>query len=269
VPRLEYADYLDHIRSDSARFREVLTTCDPAARVPSCPDWSADDLLWHLTTVQHWWCAMVSNRPQSPDEMGYQEPDRPEGREALLAAYDDAHASFVAAIEAADPAEPAWSWSGDPADHTVGFTYRRQAHEALIHRLDAELAAGALTPLDATLATDGVDEVLDVMYGGLPPWGSFAPLPQFLEFRLTDAGTSIWTQLGIFSGTPPKGGAISDEKDMHVVSDPGVPADTVVTGDAGAIDAWLWHRRDDTDIAVTGDRAVYDHARVVLDHPID
>ena len=39
----------------------------------------------------------------------------------------------------ADPAEPAWTWS---AEQTVGFTLRRQAHEALIHRLDAEQTAG-------------------------------------------------------------------------------------------------------------------------------
>jgi len=246
----------------------VLATCDPAARVPSCPDWDAADLLWHLTTVQHWWCAMVTNRPQSPEEMGYVEPERPEGYDALLAAYDHAHAAFVAAVETADPADPAWSWSGDPADHTVGFTYRRQAHEALIHRLDAELASGAPSPLDPALATDGVEEVLDVMYGGQPPWGSFDPLPHYLEFRLTDTGTSVWTQLGIFAGTTPEGHEISGEKDMHVVPDPGVPADTVVVGAAGDMDAWLWRRADDG-ITVTGNREIYDHARVVLDHPID
>ncbi len=269
MPRLEYSAYLAHIRHDSARFREVLATCDPAARVPSCPDWSAADLLWHLCTVQHWWWAVLTNRPQSPDEMGYTEPDRPDSYDQLLAAYDDAHGAFVAALEAADPAEPAWSWSSDPADHTVAFTYRRQAHEALIHRVDAELVASDPTPLDPALAADGVNEVLDVMYGGLPPWGSFEPLPHFLEFRLTDTATSVWTRLGIFSGTPPEGEEISDEKDMHVVADPGLPADTVITGTAGAVNAWLWHRGDDDGITVTGDRTVYDHARVVLDHPID
>jgi uncharacterized protein (TIGR03083 family) len=212
---------------------------------------------------------MVANRPESPDEMGYQEPDRPEGHDALLAAYDEAHAAFVAALEAADPGEPAWTWSGDPADHTVGFTYRRQAHEALIHRVDAELAAGALTPLDPALATDGVDEVLDVMYGGLPPWGRFDPEPHFLEFRVADTGVSVWTQLGIFSGTTPDGEEISGEQDMHVVPDPGVEPDTVVTGDAGPMDAWLWRRRDDEGITVTGDLDVYDRARAVLKHPIN
>jgi uncharacterized protein (TIGR03083 family) len=269
VTRLEFPDYLDHIRRDSARFREVLAECDPAARVPSCPDWSAADLLWHLTTVQHWWHAMIANRPRTPEEMGYAEPVRPEGHAALLEAYDEVHTAFVAVLEAAEPAEPAYSWSGDPANHNVGFTYRRQAHEALIHRLDAELVAGDVTPLDTALAADGVDEALDWMYGNLPPWGSFDPLPRFVEFRMPDAATSVWTQLGIFTGTSPDGEVYADEKDMHVVADPGRPADVVVEGEAAALDAWLWKRRDDAGITVTGDSETYDFARTVLDHPID
>ena len=56
---------------------------------------------------------------------------------------------------------------------------------------------------------------------------------------------------------------------MHVVPAPGGAADAVVTGPAGALDAWLWHRRDDAGIDVTGDGAVLDHAREVLGQPID
>lgn len=269
VTRLEYADYLTAIRRESARFREVLAACDPAAPVPSCPQWTAADLLWHLTEVQHWWHAMVANRPKGADEMGYAKPERPEGHDALLAAFDQAHAAFADAVAGADPADPAYSWSGDPADHTVGFTYRRQAHEALIHRLDAELAAGDVSPFDPALAADGVDEVLDVMYGNLPSWGRFDPLPHYLEFRVSDVDTSVWTQIGIFSGTAPDGREYVDEKDMHVVADPGRPADAVVTGEAGALDAWLWRRRDDHGITLTGDRTVLGHALELLSNPID
>ena len=43
---------------------------------------------------------------------------------------------------------------------------------------------------------------------------------------------------------------------MHVVPDPGADGRRVVTGDAAALDAWLWHRRDDAGITVTGDAAV-------------
>jgi hypothetical protein len=126
-----------------------------------------------------------------------------------------------------------------------------------------------VTPLDTALAADGVDEALDWMYGNLPEWGSFDPLPQYVEFRLTDAGTSVWTQPGIFAGTAPDGTVYANEKDMHVVPAPGGAADVVVSGPAGALDAWLWHRRDDAGIDVTGDGAVWDHAREVLDQPLD
>ncbi len=269
MTRLAYPAYLTAIRRESARFRDILATCDPTSPVPSCPEWTAADLLWHLTEVQHRWHAIIANRPQNPDQMAYVRPERPEDRDALLAAYDEAHAAFVSAVEAADPADAAYSWSGDPANRTVGFTYRRQAHEALIHRLDAELAVGDVTPLDPSLAADGVEEVLDVMYGDLPPWGSFDPLPRYLEFRLSDADTSVWTQIGTFSGTAPDGREYAHEKDMHVVGRPGVPADAVVTGEAGAMDAWLWQRRDDAGITVTGDRAVFDHARELLANPTD
>ncbi|MGM3262735.1 maleylpyruvate isomerase N-terminal domain-containing protein, partial [Klebsiella pneumoniae] len=86
------------------------------------------------------------------------------------AAAEQASADLVAELRAADPAEPAWSWS---ADRTVGFTVRRQAHEALVHRLDAEQAAGAVTALDPALAADGVHEALAVMFGAEPPFGSW------------------------------------------------------------------------------------------------
>ena len=79
----------------------------------------------------------------------------------------------------------------------------------------------------------------------------------------------MWTQIGTFSGTAPDGREYALEKDLHVVADPGVPADVVVCGEAGAMDAWLWQRRDDAGITVTGDPAVFDHAHEVLANPTD
>jgi len=46
----------------------------------------------------------------------------------------------------------------------LGFVRRRQAHEVLIHRLDAELTAGVdASAMDPRLSADGVDELLRVM----------------------------------------------------------------------------------------------------------
>lgn len=264
MARLDRDDYVRHLRADSARFRTVLADCDPATQVPGCPDWSAADLLWHLAEVQWFWGRTVRTRPTAPGEAD-EGPERPPTYDGLLAAFDEYSAALAAELAAADPADPAWTWS---QEQTVGFVVRRQAHEALIHRLDAEQAAGQTTPLDPVLAADGVDECLDVMFGGCPPWGSFAGLPHYVRVDLTDSGESIWVQIGRFTGTDPDDGVHHDVDDISVVADPGVDADASVRGPAAALDAWLWRRGDDGEIRVTGDRAVYDHFRLAVNQPI-
>ncbi|MCF6379552.1 maleylpyruvate isomerase family mycothiol-dependent enzyme [Nocardioides KLBMP 9356] len=259
--------YLDHVRSESARFREVLTTCDPTARVPSCPDWDAADLLWHLATVQRWWAEVLSARPARPEEV---DPERPEAYDDLLSTFDERSAELVRVLGEADPADEAWNWSDD---HTVGFILRRQAHEALIHRVDAEQTAGVDSELDPLLASDGVHECLAVMYGGCPPWGRWEPGEGLVRVDVTDTGESFWVRFGTFSGTDPDSGTTySDEEDFHVVDPPGdgdVEPDAVVDGTAAALDLWLWSRGNDTDISVVGDREVLDRFRAIVGSPIN
>jgi len=59
-------DYLGHLASESARFADAIRLAPPAARVPSCPDWTADDLLWHLAEVQFFWGRAQAGRRQVP-----------------------------------------------------------------------------------------------------------------------------------------------------------------------------------------------------------
>lgn len=258
--------YLTHLREESARFRAVLTDCDPAAGVPSCPGWSAADLLWHLATVQRWWAEVLTARPERPEEV---EPPRPAAYDDLLGAFDEWSARLVEVLDGADPGEEAWCWSDD---HTVGFILRRQAHEALVHRVDAELTAGTPSEVDAVLAADGVHEVLDVMYGGCPPWGSWEPGEGLVQVDATDTGAQFWMRFGTFSGTSPESGTTyGGEEDFHVVPAPGedVEPDVVVDGPAAALDLWLWSRGGDAEVSVAGDRATYERFRAVVDSPID
>jgi uncharacterized protein (TIGR03083 family) len=260
---LDQSSYLDHLRRESARFAEVLAGCDPAARVPSCPDWDASDLLWHLTTVQHFWARRVLDRPTGPDDDV--EPVRPEAYADLLRGYGEAAAALVEALDGVDVRAEAWTWH--PTDHTVGFILRRQAHEALIHRLDAELAAGTPTELDPVLASDGVEEALAVMFGGCPPWGTFTPLDRHVRVDAIDTDQQVWVQLGQFTGTDPEGTSY-DEPDIRVVPARDGEPDAVVAGTAADLDAWLWRRRDGADVQVVGDRGAYDRFRVAVNQPI-
>jgi hypothetical protein len=119
------------------------------------------------------------------------------------------------------------------------------------------------------LAADGVDECLDVMYGGAPPWGQFAPLPHFVQVELSDRDESVWVQIGRFTGTDPSDQVEYDDDDIRVVPDPGTAPDVVVHGPAASLDAWLWRRGDDRDLRISGDRNVYDHFRKAVEHPIN
>lgn len=263
MTRLSDETYLDHIRTESRRFHEVLTTVDATTRVPSCPDWDAADLAWHLAEVHDFWTWIITNRPAGPDD--YREPQRPASYDEVLAALDQRTAGLVAALETADPKETAWTWS---TEQSVGFTLRRQAHEALIHRLDAELTAGEVTELDARLAADGVQEALDVMFGGTPEWGTFAGGDDVVRVDSIDTDHHTWVRLGRFTGTDPEGTS-HDEVDINVVADPGTEPDVVVSGTAADLDAWLWHRGDDSGVSVAGDPAVFEAFRACVNHPIN
>jgi uncharacterized protein (TIGR03083 family) len=249
-------DYLDHLARDSARFAAVLRNAPPDVAVPTCPDWNADDLLWHLADVQWNWGTIVREKiTETKEAEALDHPSRPSDRDGLLAFYDKASRDLAAAFAATSPDTPAWTWSDE---QTVGFILRRQAHEALIHRVDAELVTGERTPLDHALSRDGVDEILRVMYGGAPPWGEFTPAPdKTVRVRTTDTGDSWLLTLGWFVGTDPDDGTAIDDGDLRVAAtDPGGPAAAELAGSAADLDLWLWHRPTVGEVERSGDESV-------------
>src|SRR5450631_2918949 len=179
-------NFLTHLAQDSARFAEVLRQTPSGERVPTCPDWDADDLLWHLAEVQWFWGTII-------------------GRDQLLAHFDRASNAMQQNLRAAPPDRPAWTWSHD---QTVGFIRRRQAHEALIHRIDAELTNGDRTPMDVELSTDGVDEALHYNDVKVPSWGLLTRDPtQTVRVRTVDTGRSWLLTLAQLTGVDDDGTA--------------------------------------------------------------
>lgn len=266
--RLSPSDYLAHLAADSARFREVLASAPADAQVPSCPEWRSDDLLLHLAEVQWFWAQTLHRRPEAPDpETGWGEPEFGTERAELLAFFDASTRDLHHALSQAEPAEPAWTWADE---QQVGFILRRQAHEALIHRLDAELTTGQTTPLDPALAADGVHEALAVMFAGAPSWGTFTPEPHHLRVEMTDTGHELWVRLGRFTGTSPEG-EVHDEDDitMAIEPDDDGPTSVVLAGRAADIDAWLWQRADESALSLTGEADVLERFRAVLSQPLN
>lgn len=264
--------YLTAVERETRRFREVLAGAPAGTRVPTCPDWDVDDLLWHLGgEVQLFWAWVVGHRPEGPQ--GWRQPLRPAGRSAILDALDHAHEELMLRLRNADPDAAAWSWAADPRLHAVKFTIRRQAHEALVHRVDAEIAAGDRTPLDPHLAADGVVECLEWMYGEHPSWATFVDDGTRVLLALTDVGRRVLLALGRTTGRDPDDDADVDEDDLRVLDaalhggDP--RADVTISGTAEQVDLWLWGRASAHPLVVEGDAAVHDRVARLLASPID
>ncbi|HKB31308.1 MAG TPA: maleylpyruvate isomerase family mycothiol-dependent enzyme [Streptosporangiaceae bacterium] len=234
-------DYRAHLARESARFAEVVRRTPPDARVPTCPDWNADDLLWHLAEVQWFWGTVVRERITGPQAEKLK-PQRPADRAGLLAFYDRASRDLGEILAATPPGTAAWTWS---PEQTTGFIRRRQTHEALIHRIDAELTAGERTPADPDLSADGVDEALRVMYGATPPpWGTFTPdHAKTLRLHASDTGDSWFVTVGWFEGTDPDDGTSYSEPHIRTAdADADTQPAAVVRADAADLDCWLWRR---------------------------
>ncbi|HEX5117106.1 MAG TPA: maleylpyruvate isomerase family mycothiol-dependent enzyme [Pseudonocardiaceae bacterium] len=249
-------DYIEHLARNSARFAAALRDAPPDARVPTCPDWDADDLLWHLGEVQWWWATVVRDGITG-DEAEKRKPERPKDREELFAFGAAATREVIDVLGSRSPDSPTWTWGAAPGN--VGFVRRRMAHEALIHRLDAELTAGQRTPMDSALASDGVDETLRVLYGTLPGWGTFTPEPaETVRLTATDTGATWLATLGRFTGTDPDG-VEHDEADLQVAAeDPGGPVPAECRAEAVDLVCWLTHRPTLGEVVLTGDAGVLD-----------
>ena len=259
-------DYLTHLRDDSARFAEVMRDAPADARVPTCPEWTSDDLLWHLGEVQWFWATIV--RDEITDPSSLEHPDRPTDRAGLLEFFESATSALQKTLAATPPNEVRWTWS---TEQSAGFTRRRQAHEAMIHRLDAELTADVeRTTMNPALAGDGIDEALRVMFGGAPEWGRTTAEPgSTLRVLATDTGRSWLVTLGRFRGTDPEG-TDHDEPDILVADeDTGEEPAATVSGSAADLDCWLWGRPTVGSLEKSGDHQIHARFQAILDQGIE
>ena len=234
--RLPHATYVDHLRADAGRLLEVATELD--APVPSCPGWRVRDLVGHTRSVfQHKTLMLrAGGRVPWPPEP----TDRP-----LDEDYRSWADAIVAELAARDPADHAWTWWA--TEQTAGFWARRMAHEALVHRVDAELSADLPSTVDPALGRDGTDEAL-TRFLAWPghAWPAVAALPASVLVALEDGP-------GWLVALDPDGVRVEPVEDDGAAA---AGADAALRGDGPALDLWLWGRGDLDPLHVEGSAAV-------------
>ncbi|CAL9542363.1 hypothetical protein SUDANB58_04277 [Streptomyces sp. enrichment culture] len=172
---LAHDRYCDEIARQVRQFRNLITSgADLAATVPTCPDWTLEELVRHVGGALRWVELLVRTRAQEeipvervPESGGPRTRGDAGALDAWLAESGEA---VVAALRRAGPDAKVWSWAGIP---TAGFWARRMTHELVVHRADAVLAAGppeaglpeAGLPFEVgpEVAADALDEWLETV----------------------------------------------------------------------------------------------------------
>ena len=246
--------FLECLSADYARLRDAAAAGEPTAPVPGCPGWTMGDLVSHVAMVYlHKASSMRTGRmPQPWPPAGLAE-------EPSLPLLGRAYGELIAEFGEHAPADPTPTWY-DP-DQTVAFWIRRMAQETVIHRIDAEQAAGVpVTAVPDDLAVDGVDEVLKrfLAYASTNWPDDFAQLKgghlasQDGQDTITViAGRAAWTLRPSPRGVPVEDGAGDHPK----VAVQAAPQEMLL---------WLWGRTGDDAVRVTGDREWAGYLRRML-----
>lgn len=149
---------IDAVEGELAALVAAVAAGPPGARVPTCPDFSLDDLAGHVGQFCAFWSHVLCETTGRPKPV-YSTEVAPGGRVGWLQALAQA---LVRELRATPPDTPVWTWH--PTDQSARFVARRCSHELAVHRVDAQLAGGGpADPVAPALAADGIDEVFVLM----------------------------------------------------------------------------------------------------------
>jgi uncharacterized protein (TIGR03083 family) len=227
--RMDFERLRAYLDADFLRLRSAVAAADSGAAVPSCPGWTVDDLARHVAAV---YLEKAESMRLGTASDNWQPAEPGSDPVKLL---DETYASLVAQLDAPAvggyrPADATPTWY-EP-DQTVGFWIRRMAQETVIHRIDAELAAGLpVEPIPDDLALDGIDEVLKVFlaYNTVRWPEDFAALldPPEEGLVLVSSGQSDWAVQAARTGVSITDGVPSSTGPDVAVSISGEPAEVL------------------------------------------
>ncbi len=153
--------YVDHIDTDLARFAEAVRTGPLDAPVAACPGWDLRQLTGHVGHI-HRWARLCLLTGENPQVAAFVQPGAEATGDELAEWFVKGGQRLLATLRDIDPAAP--TWHPFLVARVAGVWPRRQAHELALHRWDAEQAVGTPAPLDAELASDGIDEFFEVTH---------------------------------------------------------------------------------------------------------
>lgn len=180
-------DFVEQYLAAAERFAVAVAATPMNAAVPTCPGWTAYDLVCHLGNVHAWAATIVETCRKAP-----QHNDEPRSRKPKVVSdwYAGKAEDLYEVLRTADPEAPCWNFASGAG--FAGFWSRRQAHETTIHTVDLLGCTDGTAVVEPELAADGVDEVLTVFLPLMHARGHPADLTGPVCLAPTDVRRS-WT----------------------------------------------------------------------------
>lgn len=219
---MDVPSLIEHLAEDGNRLAAAADRAGWDSAVPAT-EWNVRELVTHVGGVHRWAADIVTTASPTTETaagsaVGSGPPD-----DELLEWFANGHGALLETLRRAPDDLQCCTFL--PAESPRHFWARRQAHETAIHRVDAEAAAGDVTPFEADFAQDGIAEIL---YG-------FAarrrrPPPTSVRIGLDAADGPSW--LVTLGGERVEAAQVADL----------AGADATVSGLSSDLYIWLWNR---------------------------
>ena len=232
--------HLEALRSEGLLLAAAVAAGPGSAPVPGIGDWTLDDVARHTGSVHEWICEVLTN---GPPDWGYDDlvPRAPKDHAALSSWYLSRLSTLHDLLGSLPPGREVWTLFDEPPG--VDFWKRRQCFETLVHRYDAEGAAGRRTPIDPDVATDGVEEALQ-MVRHRTRFRSEREVR--FAVRTTDTDRAWTLRIG---GTLPRAERTLDD---------GADGDVELSGRAADLVVHLWNRPPEQPVSLAGNASLWD-----------
>ncbi|QEN12260.1 maleylpyruvate isomerase family mycothiol-dependent enzyme [Mycolicibacterium sp. ELW1] len=248
-------DFATALIAENAALADLLRDADLSIPVPTCPEWTLEQLMRHVGRGDRWCAQIVAEQSMDfIDPRTVEGGKPPAGRDNEIAWLQAGPQQLIDAVAATGAQTPVWTFLGP---RPAAWWIRRRLHEVVVHRADAAIALGVDYTVDPALAADAITEWLErveIQADEEGPAGGDRPVADehSIHLHATDPGlgeAGEWTILG-----RPDGIAVEQGHGKATVALRGPARDLLlavvrrrtvaeegleVFGDAGVWDTWL------------------------------
>ncbi|HVA10347.1 MAG TPA: maleylpyruvate isomerase N-terminal domain-containing protein [Acidimicrobiales bacterium] len=150
---MNYDAHVSAVRREVSDLVTAFAAGPMDAPVPTCPEWTAQDLAQHVGDFSGFWAHVIC------EGTGRAKPEFPAmpGDAGVAEWIGEIGTTLCDQLGATSPDQPMWSWV--PGRENAAFAARRAANELAVHRYDAQTCRGSAKPIDTSLAVDGIEEI--------------------------------------------------------------------------------------------------------------